>query len=165
MKNFLFFCLLFFIAHNCISQDLSDEKQIKSLKNVKFKSGNIKSKIYSILLNDETYLNIKYKVVHDGELNGSYSFVKMPSDFYFSTDRDFNYKFVLGNIGYWGETIGLNPDDIRLLKKKIENSKIEFSKRKVLIMIDFLKDYDECNLVFNNNENSIVCTLFFRRLL
>ena len=80
------------------AQDLSDEKTINSIKSFKFINGDKKNKSYSLILNDNSFLSIKFNVVQDGELNATYTFIKTPPAILFKNTKEFNEKYIKDNI-------------------------------------------------------------------
>ncbi|HEY5749339.1 MAG TPA: hypothetical protein VIU12_24900, partial [Chryseolinea sp.] len=130
-------------------QDLTDSKYAPSLKNVKYSSPNKEKNDYAIILNDNSVLTIKYRVVEDGEYNASYTFVQTPSGYEFNQDIVSNYKYLLDNIGRWCSVLGLNAAAQKGIKDRIQLK--EISDGKFFLILDFIDGYDEANLSFDNN--------------
>jgi hypothetical protein len=162
------YSLLFFFLVPCLllkGQDLTDAKYVASLKNVKYSSPNAGKNEYAIILTDNAMLTIKYRVVEDGEYNASYTFIQTPSGYEFNQDKALNYKYLTDNIGRWCSVLGLSAADQKGIRDRIQLHKAEISNDKFFLTLDFMEGYDEAILTFNNNNNSITCGFFFRRLL
>lgn len=162
------FSLVFFFLVPCLllkGQDLTDSKYVTSLKNVKYSSPNADKNEYAIILNDNALLTIKYRVVEDGEYNASYIFIQTPSGYEFNRDKAANYKYLTDNIGRWCSVLGLSAADQKRIRERIQLKQAEISKDDFFLTMDFMEGYDEAILTFDNNNNSITCEFFFRRLL
>jgi hypothetical protein len=164
MKTSILILLFIFSFVLCYSQDLTDQKNLTKLKNVKYVSKFNKSK-YSIILNNNTFLDIKYNVVVDGEYNSSYTFLMVTNNLLQKNDALYNYNYLLSNVDYYCAVLNLTVSDISKIRALIIQNKQKFGKSDLIIPVTFLKDYDEVYLSFNNHNDTIVFNIFFRRLL
>lgn len=165
MKYFIGIVFLFISCSVTNSQDISSEKHITKLKNVKHQASNGKGR-YSIILNDGSFLSVTYNVVESGECNARYDFILTPAGFHFKTSAEFNYEYLLNHIDLWTQTINLKSSDIELIKKKIQSERSQFKNGQPFYLeLDFIKGYDEFILEFNNTSTVINFKIFVRRLL
>ncbi|NIG55381.1 hypothetical protein [Chitinophaga sp. Cy-1792] len=164
-----FASVTFFVLtmHVCVAQLYSDEMRFKKLTNIKFQNVDVKNKSYSAILNDNSYLWVKYDVITDTEVDGDYTFVSLPLSIeaFEKISKGQNYNYLFKRLDYMATVLGFTPKEVQELKNKITANKPKFQKNECIIMLDFGEVYNECGIKFNNNQNSIVTTFFFRRLL
>jgi hypothetical protein len=169
MKRIIFIIVFSLIAKLVHSQDLTDEKDMRLLKNLKYVSkavGSTKfSSKYSVILNDNLFLNIKYNIAVNEEYNGSYTFVRVTDDPLQKNDREYNYNYLLTHISSFCTVLNISAADKGKIKAAIIKQHSEFAKKEVSIEIDSIKGYDEFFIRFSNFYNLISCNFFFRRLL
>lgn len=161
--------LLSLIVKVSYSQDLTDEKDMHLLKNLKYisklpNSTKFSSK-YSIILNDNLFLNIKYNIAIAAEYNGSYTFVKVTDDPLQKNDLEYNYNYLLSHISNFCSILNISPADQAKIRDAIIKQHSDFSKKDVSIEIESMKGYDEFFIRFSNFYSLISCNFFFRRLL
>jgi len=161
------FSILFIFLNICLlksnAQDLSDEKSIAGIKSFKFINADKKHRSYSLILNDNSFLNVKFNEVQDGEYNATYTFIITPLELYFKDTKEFNQKYINDNILQLCKIINLNNTQIETIKLAIFKTPLNIGKP-TLFNLGF-KSYDESQLIFSNNGLTITCTFFFRRLL
>ena len=146
------------------AQDFTDVKSIAYLRNVKYKSVDSKGKNYSIILNDNSSLNVQYNVIVSGEYNSRYNFIKLPTNDNFENTKEFNKKYLEKNFIVMCKTIGLSDPESLKIKQAIDATSFSNTTKPLFVTLD-LKGYDEFDFTFFNTGCSIDCSFFFRRLL
>jgi hypothetical protein len=165
MKQYYLGLITFLLFLNSANaQDFADEKSITVLKNTKYISPNKQDKSYAVVLTDNSFLNIKYNIIQDGELNSTYLFIKTPDGFVLKNIKEFNEKYLKDNAVFMCKTIGLNTAQTLKVENAIAATQIVSGSKSTLITVD-LKGYDECSIVLVNSERLISCSFLFRRLL
>ncbi|MBN9296346.1 MAG: hypothetical protein J0I41_05005 [Filimonas sp.] len=164
MKSSVLFFLSFLIVKSVCGQDVSDEKNMGKLKSSQFVLADKENKRYSVVLSDHSFLDIKYNVVEDGEMNASYTFMKNPLTFTSKNSPAANFEFVKTNFVFYATSIGLTQAQISNIQQLLSASVFSDISKPVFVNLS-LKGYDESNFSFFNLDNMVYCRLFFRRLL
>lgn len=145
-------------------QDLTDQKNFDTLKNIKSFTSDKKNGEYCAILNNNFLLHTKYYVLEDNQQNSTYTFIFFPDD---PDAPDHSKEILLKNLPYMLETLGIDGKYLDSFKSDINKAFSEASdtdKANVLIDFSFLKSYDQFNLQFRNEDNYITCEFFFERM-
>ena len=165
MKKYsLLLILISIVKMDLAAQDFTDVKSIAYLKNVKYKSVDSKGKNYSIILNDNSFLNVQYNVLESDQYNSTYNFLKLPTNDNFENAKEFNKKYLEKNFMNMCKTIGLSDAESLKIKKVVDATSFSNTAKPTLVTLD-LKGYDEFDFEFLNNGYLIYSSFFFRRLL
>ncbi len=165
MKKYLFLLVLISVTKtNLTAQDFTDVKSMDYLKNVKFKSVDSNGKYFSIILNDNSFLNIQYNVLVSNQYNSTYNFIKLPANDIFENTKEFNKKYLEKNFLFMCKTIGLSDVESLKIKQAIDSTSFSNTSKPLFVSLD-LKGYDEFDFTFFNNGHLIDCSFFFQRLL